>query len=282
MKTRIISAAIGIAIFTVILFFFESLLFNAAVGVVSMVAVYELLHSTKYIKSKLLLVFCAIFTAIIPFLSTEWLNDLTILVVGTFTFILLIFMLLKICKFEQVSIMFSVSLLVTYAVSCLIFIRDIFTEDMIVGLFYVMFVFLCSWISDSGAYFTGRAFGKHKLAPEISPKKTVEGAIGGVIFCIVFGIAFTFIFFEVVAMTTDGFTYSVNIISLVIICLVASILSIFGDLTASMVKRQCAIKDFGHIMPGHGGVIDRFDSVLFVAPFIYSVLKLGVEIINYV
>ncbi len=280
MKTRIISASVGIVIFTVIFFFYETFLFNAAVSVAAMIAVYELLHSTKFIQSKLLLALNMAFSATIPFINTDFLEGKIILIAGIYVFLLFVSMFVRKCKFEQVTIMFTVSLLVSYAFSSLVFIRDIYLDNVVVGLYYVLLVFLCSWISDTGAYFTGRALGKHKLAPVISPKKTIEGAIGGVVFCIVFGIAFTFLFFEIVKMMTPDFVYSVNIIALLVTSLIASCLSIFGDLTASFVKRQCSIKDFGHLIPGHGGVIDRFDSVLFVAALIYSSLLIGVNIIN--
>jgi phosphatidate cytidylyltransferase len=111
----------------------------------------------------------------------------------------------------------------------------------------------CVWATDSSAYFVGRAIGKWKLAPEISPGKTLEGALGGLFFAILFGALFGWLFFR-------------NVWLGVAIGAVAGVFGQIGDLFESALKRELGIKDFGGIMPGHGGVLDRFDSLLFVAP----------------
>ena len=122
-------------------------------------------------------------------------------------------------------------------------------------------------MSDTGAYFSGYFFGKHKLAPKISPKKTIEGAVGGVIVClisyVVLGMIFSFI------AKRMGINISVNYITLIVTAPIVSLLSIVGDLSASIIKRHQGIKDFGNIMPGHGGVLDRFDSVFYVAAVLF-------------
>lgn len=128
------------------------------------------------------------------------------------------------------------------------------------GLLYVFLVFVIPWLSDTGAYFTGRFFGKHKLCPVISPKKTVEGLIGGIVT-------------SVAASALTGYLYSLlcghavalNWPSLLIVSAVCAPLSVCGDLFASVIKRRYGVKDYGKFMPGHGGVMDRFDSVLPVA-----------------
>ena len=113
---------------------------------------------------------------------------------------------------------------------------------------------------DTCAYFAGRAFGKHKLCPKVSPKKTVEGAIGGVLGTMLFGVIITVVY-SVVADRTETFTRSnIGVSMYLIIALlgvVAAVLGIYGDLFASVVKRQCGIKDYGTIFPGHGGILDR-------------------------
>ena len=129
--------------------------------------------------------------------------------------------------------------------------------------YYLVGLSLCTaWLNDIFAYFSGYFFGKKKLCPEISPKKTVEGAIGGVAGDIVFCLLFTYAFSAVMQL-------SVNWISLCIFLPIGAVASIFGDLCASIIKRQFGIKDYGNIMPGHGGVMDRFDSWIFVAPLLY-------------
>ena len=117
----------------------------------------------------------------------------------------------------------------------------------------------------------GRAFGKHKLCPVVSPKKTVEGAIGGVLGTMLFGVLVTLGYAVVAHRTTILTRPDISGVMYVLIALlacVAAVLGIYGDLFASVVKRQCGIKDYGTIFPGHGGILDRFDSVMFIAPFV--------------
>lgn len=122
---------------------------------------------------------------------------------------------------------------------------------------YVWLVYIIAFGSDTFAYFTGKMFGKHKLYPEVSPNKTIEGAIGGVIGSTVLSL----IYFDYLRI--NKYFY------IIIFSVSASVFSMIGDLTASKIKREFRIKDFGYILPGHGGILDRFDSVLFVAPTVY-------------
>ena len=124
------------------------------------------------------------------------------------------------------------------------------------GAFVVWLIFLSSWGSDTGAYCVGMLVGRHKLAPKLSRKKSIEGAIGGVAIAVLLGFIY--------ALATKG-----PAVPYMIICLSGALISMVGDLAASAVKRQYEIKDYGHLIPGHGGVLDRFDSVLFTAPVIY-------------
>ncbi len=127
-------------------------------------------------------------------------------------------------------------------------------------------VFLCSWITDSFAYFCGSFFGKHKLIPKISPKKTVEGSVGGTLFCGIFCAVYGIIVAAVFHLT-------VNYAALLISGIFLSVVSQIGDLNASYIKRSHDIKDFGNIFPGHGGMLDRFDSVIAVVPFLYILTR---------
>jgi phosphatidate cytidylyltransferase len=143
------------------------------------------------------------------------------------------------------------------------------------AIFFILLILCFAWGGDTCAYFAGRAFGKHKLCPVVSPKKTVEGAIGGVLGTMLFGVAATLIY-SIAADRTEAFSRSnIGVPMYLIIALlgvVAAILGIYGDLFASVVKRQCGIKDYGTIFPGHGGILDRFDSVMFIAPFVSIVI----------
>ncbi len=126
----------------------------------------------------------------------------------------------------------------------------------------IWLVFITAWGTDTFAYFSGYFFGKTKLCPTISPKKTVEGAIGGVLGSVIISIIFGYLFLKE------------YIIAMILIGALGSIVAQTGDLSASLIKRYTGIKDFGNIMPGHGGVLDRFDSILFTAPTIYLILVL--------
>jgi len=143
------------------------------------------------------------------------------------------------------------------------------------AMFFILLILCFAWGGDTCAYFAGRAFGKHKLCPVVSPQKTVEGAIGGVLGTMVFGVVATVIY-SIAANRMEEFTRTnIGVSMYVVIALlacVAAVLGIYGDLFASVVKRQCGIKDYGTIFPGHGGILDRFDSVMFIAPFVTMVV----------
>lgn len=272
MKQRIISALAGLVLLAVILFMYDTLVFNIAVTAVAVMAVYEVLCATKYVKNKTLAVMCILFSAFVP-----WFRFSSISYISTalcFTFAAALFILLlkkhKTMRIEEVGLSFLVSLIVPLAFSTLIALRD--NNSKYVGLFYILLSLGVAWFNDSGAYFAGRAFGKHKLCPEISPKKTVEGAIGGIIANVVLNGVYANVF-ALIVKNKMGMEIEINWLALCIFAAIGAVLGIIGDLSASIVKRQCAIKDFGNIMPGHGGVLDRFDSWLFVGPFLYSFIQ---------
>ena len=143
------------------------------------------------------------------------------------------------------------------------------------AVFFILLILCFAWGGDTCAYFAGRAFGKHKLCPVVSPKKTVEGAIGGVLGTMVFGVVATLIY-SIAANRMEAFTRSnIGVSMYVIIALlgcIAAVLGIYCDLFDSVVKRQCGIKYYVTIFPGHGGILDRFDSVMFIAPFVTMVI----------
>lgn len=137
------------------------------------------------------------------------------------------------------------------------------TRNLSGGAFLVWLIFLCSWGCDTCAYCVGILIGKHKMSPVLSPKKSVEGAVGGVIGAALLG----FIYAMAVGSFFTEFEHSPAVYSL--ICAVGALISMVGDLAASGIKRNHKIKDYGNLIPGHGGILDRFDSVIFTAPVIY-------------
>lgn len=141
--------------------------------------------------------------------------------------------------------------------------------DMEYGRFFILYVLCGAFVNDTFAFLIGSRFGKTKLAPDISPNKTVEGSIGGI-----FGVLLAFVLVSIIGRNVLGI--NVNIVYWILVGLAASVAGQFGDLTASAIKRYCKIKDFGKIIPGHGGILDRFDSLMFVAPIVYIFIKIYV------
>jgi len=137
------------------------------------------------------------------------------------------------------------------------------TRELEGGIFLVWLTFIGSWICDTCAYLVGRAIGKHKLAPVLSPKKSIEGAVGGVAGAALVGFIYAFVLVKL------GYQSESKLWVYPVITTVCSIFSQVGDLTASGIKRNHEIKDYGKLIPGHGGIMDRFDSVIFIAPIIY-------------
>ena len=161
-------------------------------------------------------------------------------------------------KFADVSMHFTTLLYIAISFTSLALVRYI--EN---GVYMFALVFVASWVCDMFAYFVGRAIGKHKLIEEISPKKTIEGSIGGIICTtLAFGA------YGLIITLFEG-SPSPEYITLFVLGFVLSIVAQFGDLICSLIKREHGIKDYGNIFPGHGGVLDRFDSVLAVTPVLY-------------
>lgn len=135
------------------------------------------------------------------------------------------------------------------------------TRNLPNGKFLVWLIFLCSWGCDTCAYCVGMLIGKHKMAPVLSPKKSIEGAVGGVVGAALLGVVY--------GAATQG-----PMLEYAVICAVGALISMVGDLAASAIKRNQGIKDYGKLIPGHGGILDRFDSVIFTAPVIYYLAKI--------
>lgn len=275
MRTRLVSAAFGIIFAVVVLYFYYSIVLNIVIALIILWAIYEVLITTKYIQNKTLFLICSVFSVTVPFFHYSYFKLMSI-ICYLFIFILFVYLLRrhKTVRFEVIATCFMLSLLLSFSFSCIIFTRDKFLDSPIndIALFYICLILIGAWITDAGAYFIGRFFGKHKLAPEISPKKTIEGAIGGFVATISAFIGAALIF--------RAYSYSINHVIeinyfiLIVSALLCSAAAIVGDLSASLIKRECHIKDFGNVLPGHGGVLDRFDSIMFVAPLMLIILQL--------
>ena len=261
MKTRIITAGIAaaLAIALIILGSFFTIVVTIALSLVSVILCGEYLSAKKLNKNMKVFIGSLIFAFLIPMLSNTQARYIPL-------FLYIFGMCVMTVVFHRTlsteDMMFSLTgvTLITVSLSVL---NILVWSDQKHAAFWIVFCLGVPWLADSAAYFAGSYFGKHKLCPDISPHKTVEGAIGGILVgtlsALLIGAIFKLIYGEVTIY------YGV----LLLIGFVNSIVSIFGDLIFSIIKRSCKIKDFGTIMPGHGGLLDRFDSVIFCIPVVY-------------
>ena len=263
MKTRILAAAVLIpALFLVVLVLPKEL---AAVlmGILQAVAAYELLYRTKLVTKPKLVIYCAL----MAFAIAVW--SFYEAVHAYFVLMMLVFFLLMFSemmrdhikmRFETLSMCFVGGLVVPYLMSSVVRILSSNT-----GRYVILIPFVIACCCDAGAYFIGIRFGKHKLAPVVSPNKTIEGALGGMAAGILAMLLYTFILD--VPLRFDV-SYGAAILYGILGCLVGEL----GDLCFSVIKRQTGIYDYGNMIPGHGGVLDRFDSILAVAPLVEAML----------
>ncbi len=267
MKKRLITAVFGLAVLTPVLLFSDTLVLPIAVGLFCAIGVWEMLGCIGTRKFLGITIPSLTLAAAIPLLvrpTREYfrLNAVTITIIGVMFFVYMYYMMcLTVTSKGQkpildVSLTFMMTLYIITGFTSIIMIRD-----AKYGQYWFLLVFLGAWITDGAAYFVGRALGKHKLIPDVSPKKTIEGAVGGSIFC-----AITFVIFGIIAERIGGVT--MNLPGMIIAGLLISVISQFGDLIASLIKRHYGIKDYGILFPGHGGVMDRFDSIIAIAPFL--------------
>lgn len=270
MLKRIISALVGIVVGVTALVLDNFYVYLGLLSTFAAIGVWELIHAIKCDKHKFLCWFCVVFALAVPsLLVVDIMKPFRFSTFLIFIMVLLCTMLFghKTITFVDIASCGAATFVIPTALSCIISTRYIY-ENYLPGVYLIVYLLFCAWIGDSGAYFVGTFLGKHKLCPEISPKKTVEGFIGGII---TVGIAVTIqcLVYNLLLPSTLKMNYAV----IIPIGMVASVVGVLGDLSASVIKRQYNVKDFGNVMPGHGGILDRFDSVLFVAPFIYVVLS---------
>ena len=280
MKTRIITAVVGLGVLAVILAFFDTILFDLALAAVCLIGIHEVFSAMGFGKKQWYLYAAAVpITLLLMLSSSEAVREL-LLPAGFLTVLFYNVCLIansKTLDFGKLSGFLYFGGVIIFCFYSLIHLKrclpmETFGYDAI---FFILLIICFAWGGDTAAYFAGRAFGKHKLAPVVSPNKTVEGAVGGVLGSILLGVLATLIY----SIPTGRFTtLSVSVRAshyLIVAAMgaVASVLGILGDLFASAVKRQVGIKDYGTIFPGHGGVLDRFDSVMFIAPFVSIVVR---------
>lgn len=261
LKTRLISAVVLIAILLAIVFFTPDWAFSLVICALTFLIMSELTKVLRLETKPCIVItnyiFAAAFMAL-GFINLEMANAVIFMITVLFIMALMIIAILNRDKVKFSDVCSSV-FLVFYSVVFLMHLTFIRKLDSGIALLFMPII--GAYITDTGAYFTGMLMGKHKLIPAISPNKTVEGAVGGVIWTVV-----AFIIYGIV-MASMGFT--VNYLLLVILAIMCAVIAQFGDLSASFIKRHFSVKDFGNVIPGHGGFVDRVDSLMFVAPIVY-------------
>jgi len=267
LATRIISSVVGIFIGVSVLAFADTIVLPVALSLLSMLGVYELYRANDCIRFRVMTGISLVYAGSAPFacMIKDKPVDLlltTAAVMGLFASYLPVH---KKMSFEKMTYAVATPLLLSFSMVSIYKLHMLSERH---GVVFILLSLCGAWIADSAAYFTGTFLGKHKLCPEISPKKTIEGFAGGVIFDGLFFVVFNLIYVSFFAKDCG-----VNYLSSFLLGIICAALGTVGDLSASLIKRQCNIKDFGKIMPGHGGFMDRFDSVLFVAPFMYAYLS---------
>ena len=285
MKTRIITSLIGIPIQFLALYFYDTFVFNIIIATVCVLAFYEIVGAFK-IKNPLWIYLAVVPMALIVLLSDqEFIRQAIPLLVFLFIVYIAVCVIFEIkdLSFTQISgvVLFcGVVLFGFYSILSFKLIYPV-SQYHYDALYLILLGFGFAWGGDSAAYFTGCSFGKHKLAPSVSPNKTIEGAIGGIFGSMLLGALFTYLYSLLLPHLETSAYSAIDGSSYLVVCLmgaVASVMGIMGDLFTSAIKRQCGIKDYGTIFPGHGGILDRFDSVLFVMPFV-AIISRSVQII---
>lgn len=263
MKTRIIS---GILIALVIIAiisagFFYSIVFSVAAALLGAVCVFELLYNTGYCKNDPLIYTAALFAVLSPFINKDLINIEYTYLVSLFVVAVITITLIKHKDITPINMFSAIALpiMVAYSFRSIV----LLSTQSLSGIYNLALLLCFTVFADIGAYFVGVFFGKHKMSPNISPKKTYEGLVGGLVVGTIFTIIVTLLFryvFKLVFLKTT---------LIIIIAPLFILFGVMGDLIASYIKRGANIKDFGDTIPGHGGIMDRFDSMLIVSPALY-------------
>lgn len=282
MKQRVITAVCLLAVLAVVVWQIDTPILVIAVAFLSAVASIEIMKCAN-VQNTFIKVVGTAFSACFPFFaSSEVLTPLVSAdvwgdVIGfipniVYIIALCLVFLLAMLKgyayttFEDVAISIFASVIVPYGFSIFIRLRDMFDNEQF-GIYLIFYALICALATDTGAQLTGMAIGKHKMSPNISPKKTVEGSIGGIVFSFILTAVALTIYNKVAIVPLDKSMATV----LLVACVPVSVMSMMGDLSASVLKRNFGVKDFGKIFPGHGGVMDRMDSTLFTLPCTYVI-----------
>ena len=265
MKTRILSAVVLLPLLFVCIFLLPKVCTAIVFGLAGAIGAYELLQATGHVKNPRLVLYAAVSAFLMSMWSWGGQNRgwFSLLVVAVFAAYFGEMMANHVkLTFDKIAMCLVAALVIPYLLTSLVRVLS-----MRLGRYYIIVPFLMAFLPDTGAYFAGRAFGKHKLAPVISPKKTIEGVVGGAVSAVV-GMMLYCLIMDL------AFKMHVNYLYAIVFGLASAGGSVFGDLCFSVIKRQTGIKDYGNLIPGHGGILDRFDSMMLVGPLMEVLILL--------
>ncbi len=254
LKQRVLAALVGIPI-VIYSIYSGGLLYFIVISLIALFGLSEFLgmiNNKYFVSPKFVLYTTSILLLLIQYIYPQNLGIGLILIFLIYGF-MLVLMFPELTPEELVLNLWGI----TYIIGCISFLLPL--RSLNNGMLYSIFLFVGIWVNDTGAYFTGLNFGKRKLAFKVSPKKTIEGALGGIIITILFLVGLAHFF-------------NIEIMIAILLAIVISISGLIGDLVISAFKRHFNIKDSGKIIPGHGGVLDRFDSIIFATPIFYILL----------
>ncbi len=264
MAKRLISTVLGIALLFFVMFLDNMFIFNFALTIIALIGIYEFYNAFKKKNVKPMVILGYLITLGLLFVNDNYdkIKNILILILPIVILILFIKEVFSNTKNNIQDVIVTVFGII-YIPFFLMFIT--LTRQLDYGKYFVWFIFAGAWVTDSFAYLIGSKFGKHKFS-KISPNKSIEGSISGIIATSIFYGVFSY-------YLNVNIGLELNCIIMVIIGAIISVISQIGDLAASSIKRYCDIKDFGSIMPGHGGILDRFDSIILISPFVYIFLQ---------
>lgn len=265
-KTRVLMAAILLPLLLIVVLALPKVYTAILFALMAAIGAYELLYSTGYIKHPRLVAYAMIAAFAVSIWSYAGMQYawglLGLMCLFTALFVEMMFSHVKL-RFETAAVCMVAGIVIPFLLCSLVRIHAV--EGT--GRYFIMIPFVLAFLSDTGAYFIGCKFGKHKLAPAISPKKSIEGVVGGfagaVLGMLIYGIVLQF-----------AFGFQVNYLYCIVYGVLGSLAGTFGDLCFSVIKRQTGLKDFGNLIPGHGGILDRFDSMMVVGPIVEILLIL--------
>ena len=263
MKTRIIAAAVLVPVLLLLVLVVDKVIAAVVMGLILAIAAYELLYRTRLVMRPRLVIYAAVMAfavAIWSYLESVHAYMMLLMIIYFIALFAEIMIDHVKVRVEMIGLCLIAGFVIPYMLSALVRILV-----LNLGRYYILIPFIVAFMSDAGAYFVGMKFGRHKLAPVVSPNKTIEGVFGGLAGAMVGMLIYTVIL-------DWPLQFDVNYGLALLYGIVGSCAGTFGDLCFSVIKRQTGIKDYGNLIPGHGGALDRFDSLVLVAPLIEAML----------